>query len=70
MHFREILGTKVVKVELHDCDEYMAGEEEKSAKFSIGCAKFVLKDLLRPNCKELKLRSDVFPLKRELIDNT
>jgi hypothetical protein len=60
----------LVKVELHDCDEYVAAEDEKDAKFSVGCAKFTFKDFLRSNCKELKLRSDVFPVKKELIDNT
>ena len=60
----------MVRIELHDCDEYVAPEDEKDAKFSFGCAKFTLKDFLRPNCKELKLRSDIFPVKKELIDNT
>jgi hypothetical protein len=50
---------------LHDCDEYVPPEDEKEAKFSVGCAKFTLKDFLRPNCKELKLRSDIFPVKKE-----
>ena len=40
------------------------------AKFSCGRAKFTLRDFLRPNCLELKLRSDVFPLKRDLVDNS
>lgn len=56
---------------MHDCDEYVTSkEDEKDAKFSYGCAKFNFKDLLRPNCKELKLRSEIFPVKRELVDNT
>lgn len=67
---RELLATHVVKVDLHDCDEYVPPEDEKEAKFSIGQAKYTFKDLLRPNCRELKLRSDVFPVKRELQDNT
>ena len=67
---KELLATHVVKVDLHDCDEYVPPEDEKDAKFSIGQAKYTFKDLLRPNCKELKLRSDVFPVKRELQDNT
>lgn len=67
---KELLATRVVRVDLHDCDEYVAPEDEKAAKFSIGQAKFTFKDFLRPNCKELKLRSDVFPVKRELEDNT
>lgn len=60
----------LVRVELHDCDEYVNKEDEKDARFSYGCATFTLKDFLRPNCKELKLRSDIFPVKKELIDNT
>lgn len=67
---KELFATNLVKVDLHDCDEYVAPEDEKDAKFSYGQAKFTFKDLLRPNCKELKLRSDVFPVKRELQDNT
>ena len=60
---KELLATHVVRVDLHDCDEYVPTEDEKEAKFTF-------KDLLRPNCKDLKLRSDVFPVKRELQDNT
>lgn len=67
---RELLATHLITVDLHDCDEYVPPEDEKDAKFSIGQAKFTFKDLLRPNCKEVKLRSDVFPVKRELQDNT
>jgi len=67
---REMLATHLVQVDLHDCDEYVAPEDEKDAKFSVGQAKFTFKDLLRPNCKDVKLRSDVFPVKRELQDNT
>lgn len=70
IQFKELITTQIVKVELHDCDEYVAPEDEKEAKFSIGCAKFTIKDFLRPNCKELKLRSDIFPVKREQQDNT
>ena len=65
-----MLATHLVQVDLHDCDEYVPPEDEKDAKFSVGQAKFTFKDLLRPNCKEVKLRSDVFPTKRELQDNT
>lgn len=36
--FKEMLATKIVKVNLHDCDEYVAPEDEKDAKFSVGCA--------------------------------
>ena len=66
--FKEMLATKLVRVFLHDCDEYTT--EDSQAKFSLGQASFTFKDLLRPFCHELKLRSDVFPLKREEIDNT
>jgi hypothetical protein len=63
--FKELLATNLFRAELHDCDEIVAPEDEKDAKFSVGCAKFSLKDFLRPNCKDLKLRSDIFPMKRE-----
>jgi len=64
----EMLATKIVNVELHDCDEYV--EDEDQAIFSAGRAKFTFRDFLRWNCLELKLRSDVFPLKRDEVDNT
>jgi len=63
--FKELLTTQLVKVDLHDSDEYVAPEDEKDAKFSYGQARFTLKDFLRPHCRELKLRSDVFPVKRQ-----
>jgi hypothetical protein len=68
--FKELLTTQLVRVELHDCDEFVAPEDEKDTKFSIGCAKYTFKDFLRPSLKELKLRSDVYPVKKELQDNT
>jgi len=34
--FRELLATHVVKVDLHDCDEYLPPEDEKDDKFSVG----------------------------------
>ena len=68
---KERLATQIVGVELHDCDEYMESKEDEAiAKFSTGRAKFTLRDFLRPNCLELKLRSDVFPLKRDEVDNS
>ena len=68
---KEMLATKIVSVELHDCDEYIENEEDaKVAKFSAGRAKFTFRDFLRKNVLELKLRSDVFPLKRDEVDNT
>jgi hypothetical protein len=68
---KEMLATKIVSVELHDCDEYIENEEDaKVAKFSAGRAKFTFRDFLRKNCLELKLRSDIFPLKRDEVDNT
>jgi hypothetical protein len=58
-------------VELHDCDEYIENKEDaEAAKFSAGRAKFTFRDFLRSNCLEIKLRSDVFPLKRDEVDNT
>lgn len=70
MLFKELLTTKLVKVEVHDSDEYVTLEDELEAKFSFGAANYTFKDFLRPYCKDLKLRSDVFPVKRELQDNT
>ena len=63
-----MLATKLVRVYLHDCDEYVT--EESEALFSVGQASFTFKDFLRPYCHELKLRSDVFPMKRPEVDNT
>ena len=71
VHLKELLATSVGSVELHDCDEYVKNEEDaKVAIFSAGRAKFTFRDFLRKNCLELKLRSDVFPLKRDLVDNS
>lgn len=68
---KELLATQIVSVELHDCDEYIENEEDaKVAKFSAGRAKFTFRDFLRKNVLELKLRSDIFPLKRDEVDNT
>ena len=41
----------------------------ENPKFSFGLAKFHLKDLLNPHCSNMKLRSDVFPVKRALLNN-
>lgn len=66
-----MLATQIVSVELHDCDEYLENNQDsQNAKFSAGRAKFTFRDFLRSNCLELKLRSDVFPLKRDEVDNT
>ena len=68
---KEELATRIVSVELHDSDEFIADPEDaKIAKFSAGKAKFTFRDFLRKNCLELKLCSDFFPLKRDEIDNT
>ena len=68
---KEDLATKIVSVELHDCDEFIADEEDaKIAKFSAGRAKYTFRDFLRPHCLELRLSSDIFPLKRDDVDNT
>ena len=66
--FREMLATNLVRVYLHDCDEFV--NEDADAVFSVGKASFNFKDFLRPYCKELKLRSDVFPTKKPEIDTT
>ena len=66
--FKELLATTLVRVVLHDCDEYTAEDDQQN--FSCGIASFTFKDFLRPFCRELKLRSDIFPKKRIDIDNT
>ena len=66
--FRELLATTNMRVVIHDYDEYVS--EDADQNFSTGVANFTLKDLLRPYCRELKLRSDVFPRKRQEVDNT
>jgi hypothetical protein len=63
---RELLATKTVRAYIHDSDEYC--DEERD--FAKGLAQFSFRDLLRPFCKEVKLRSDVFPMKRISEDNT
>ena len=68
VQFKEMLATKLVRIKLHDCDEFVT--EESDAVFSVGQASFTFKDFLRPYCHELKLRSDVFPMKRPEVDNT
>lgn len=44
--------------------------EDGDRAFSSGIASFTLKDLLRPFCREMKLRSDIFPKKKPELDNT
>ena len=68
VYFKELLATTLVRVVLHDCDEYVS--EDSDANFSVGEASFTLRDFLRPFCRELKLRSDIFPKKKAEIDNT
>jgi len=63
-----LLATTLVRVVLHDCDEYVSDDTEHN--FSTGVASFTLKDFLRPFCRELKLRSDIFPKKKVEVDNT
>ena len=55
---------------MHDNDEYIPEGTDEDKTFSVGQATFTLKDFLRPFTKELKLRSDVIPLKRVAIDQT
>jgi hypothetical protein len=63
-----MLATRVVRVYLQDCDEYVA--EDQEVNFSKGQAQFTFKDFLRHYCRELKLQADVFPMKRVEVDNT
>ena len=65
---REKFATKVIHVYLHDNDEEC--EDDPEREYTKGVAKFTLRDFLRPFCKEIKLRSDVFPCKRVNEDNT
>lgn len=65
---KEQLATKLVKVHLHDCDEYVSANSDST--FPVGAAQFTFKDFLRPFQRELKLRSDIFPMKKSLVDNT
>ena len=60
---REQLATKMVKVYLHDSDEYRREGDDEVIIFPKGLAQFTFRDFLRPFCKEVKLRSDVFPCK-------
>lgn len=66
--FSEQLASKTMNLELHDCDEEMKDKDDPP-KFSFGLAKFHLKDLLNRHCCNMKLRSDVFPVKRALVNN-
>ena len=65
---KEMLSTKCVRVFVHNNDEFVNNDDE--IYFSMGQAQFSFKDFMRPYCKELKLRSDVFPMKRKAVDNT
>ena len=57
-----------MRVFVHDSDEYLTSEQE--VMFAVGQAQFSLRDFLRPYCKELKMRSDVFPMKKGIVDTT
>lgn len=65
---KEQFATKLVKVFLHDCEEFVSADSDVT--FPVGQAQFTFKDFLRPFCRELKLRSDIFPMKKSLVDNT
>lgn len=68
--FAEQLSSKTLDLELHDCDEEIKEEDKDDPpNFSYGLAKFHLNDLLNSYCFNMKLRSDVFPVKRELANN-
>jgi len=65
---KEMLATRLVRVYLHDCDEFVS--EDTDVKFSVGQSQFTFKDFLRHYCRELKLRADIFPMKRVEVHNT
>lgn len=67
VQIRELLATRVLKIYLHDCEQY---SDDLDAVFSKGIAKFTLRDFLWYYCRELKLRSEVLPTKRLDADNT
>lgn len=69
VQLKELLATRPVRVLVHDNDEYVQ-DSDADQFFSQGQASFTFKDFLRPFTKELKLRSDVFPLKRATVDHT
>ena len=66
---KELLSSTPVRVILHDNEEYK-NESDAECEFSVGQASFTLRDFLRPFTQELRLRSDVYPLKRALVDKT
>ena len=65
---KEWLASKPFRVYLHDNDEWAGAAE--GAEYSKGMAQFSLRDLLRPFCRSVKLRSEVFPTKRVHEDTT
>lgn len=46
---RELLSTKLVRVYLHDCEEYVS--KDSNVTFAVGQASFSFRDFLRPYCK-------------------
>jgi hypothetical protein len=65
IEMRELLSSRFLRVDLHDCDEYLNDpSDEERITFTYGQAKFSIKDFLKPHVRSLKLRSDVFPMKR------
>ena len=65
---KEMLATQLIRVFVHDSDEFVDSDEK--VHFSTGQSNFSFKDFLRQYCRELKLRADVFPVKRQVVDNT
>lgn len=65
-----MLTARVVTVDVMDNDEYVPDDLKDEVIFASGQAKVTFKDFLRPFCREVKLRSDVFPTKRKAVDNT
>ena len=61
---KELLATKTIRVYIHDNDIF-----NSNLNFSKGLGQFSFRDFLRPNCKELKLRSEIFPTKTASDDN-
>lgn len=63
---KELLETQTVKIELHDSEEEVKVVDPDQPKFPFGLAKISLKDILNPYSLQLRLRADVFPLKRDI----
>ena len=65
---REYLASQLVHVNLHDCDK--RSPADSTVTFAKGQACISLKDFLQSNVREVKMRAEVCPVKREYVDTT